>query len=263
MFQISRWPLRKRLRAATALSPAARTTLEDFEQLDPIVKVQDDGMEVTYCTPKRFVKWRVDMLFRKEPDISELISGFSAGGILIDIGADAGMHAIWAIKAHRARVFAYRPEFQKFELLDKNFAATEPGHAATVFWLPMSDQAAFTAAPHRWTTASGCESPTAHSHANRLWCAISPAITSRGVPTPASIAAPVLPWSRRQQTQASGDLVLCAARLPALRHLRRAGAWRHGRNTRAAHVKLRHHGIESQLRRKAHVLISGDTTWRC
>ena len=71
-------------------------TLEQYETINPTANLQHEGRTVTYCTPNRATKWRVDTLYTKEPDTLEWISGFSEDDVLLDIGANVGMYTIWA-----------------------------------------------------------------------------------------------------------------------------------------------------------------------
>jgi FkbM family methyltransferase len=118
-------------------------TLEEFERLQPIVNVQDGATEVTYCTPNRFAKWRVDTLFIKEPDTIDWIRSFSPGDVLVDIGANVGMYTIWAAKTRGTRVLAFEPESQNFALLNKNIVANGLGDTATAYCVALSDENAF------------------------------------------------------------------------------------------------------------------------
>lgn len=141
VFRILWWPIKKRLHEATAAS--AQITLEEYERLDPIVKVRHEDTEVIYCTPNRFAKWRVDTLFAKEPDTIDWIKSFAPADILVDIGANVGMYTVWAAKTRGARVLAFEPESQNFALLNKNIVANGLGAVATAYCVALSDETAF------------------------------------------------------------------------------------------------------------------------
>jgi len=115
-------------------------TLEQYEALTPIVVVRDGATEVTYCTPTRATKWRVDTLFTKEPDTIEWIRGFSRDDILVDIGANVGMYTIWAAQTAGVQVFSFEPESQNFGLLYKNIMLNGLSGRVTGFCAALADR---------------------------------------------------------------------------------------------------------------------------
>lgn len=146
VFRLLLWPLRKRDRhpqSATRPSPLAQLTIEDVEMINPIVTVHDGATEVAYCTPNRFAKWRVDTLFKKEPDTIEWIRSFAPEDVLVDIGANVGMYSIWAAKTRGTRVYAFEPESQNFALLNKNIVANGLSGNVTAYCLALSDETGF------------------------------------------------------------------------------------------------------------------------
>jgi FkbM family methyltransferase len=100
----------------------AGLSLEEYEKLNPRCELVHEGVPVVYATPNSATKWRVDTLFSKEPVTIEWIGGFSAGEVLIDVGANVGMYSVWAAKTRGARVFAFEPEAQNYALLNRNIA---------------------------------------------------------------------------------------------------------------------------------------------
>ena len=146
VFRILLWPFRSHGRAAQRddePSGAREISLEQYESLVPIQRVQHDGVDVVYSTPTRFTKWRVDTLFTKEPDTIEWIRTFETGDILLDIGANVGMYSIFAAKTRGIRVHAFEPESQNFALLYKNIVLNGVSDLVTGYCAALSDEEIF------------------------------------------------------------------------------------------------------------------------
>jgi len=147
VFRILQWPLRSRARADSpspeprpADAPVTALNPEDYERLEPCMRLSDGTREVLYCTPSPATKWRVETLFAKEPDTMEWLEGFQRGDVLVDIGANVGMYSIWAAAVHGARVYAFEPESQNFAVLNRNIMLNRLGGQVTAFCLALSDR---------------------------------------------------------------------------------------------------------------------------
>lgn len=138
IFRTLLWPWRNFRRSAGG-PEVPEITLEQYEALSPDQTVYDGATEVVYATPTLFTKWRVDTLFTKEPDTMEWISGFQAGEVFADIGANVGMYTIWAAKTRGIRVFAFEPEAQNYALLCRNIVINELSESVVAYCLALSD----------------------------------------------------------------------------------------------------------------------------
>jgi FkbM family methyltransferase len=118
-------------------------SLEQYEKLSPQCSVSHNGVEVKFHTPNSALKWRVDTLFTKEPSTVEWISGFAAGEVLVDIGANVGMYTIWAAKTRGTRVYAFEPESLNFGLLNRNIVLNSVGGLVKAYCLGLSDRQGF------------------------------------------------------------------------------------------------------------------------
>jgi FkbM family methyltransferase len=118
-------------------------TLEEYENIVPLCQVAHGDVEVRFHTPTSGLKWRVDTLFTKEPSTIEWISGFIAGEVLVDVGANVGMYTIWAAKTRGVRVFAFEPEAQNFGLLNRNIVLNGLGGRVKAYCAALSDRAGF------------------------------------------------------------------------------------------------------------------------
>ncbi|MGH8617883.1 MAG: FkbM family methyltransferase [Burkholderiales bacterium] len=130
---------RRKLAADPRKSAKAFVTLEQYEQIQPTATLTDGDIEVVFCTPSQHTKWRIDSFFTKEPDTLEWIRGFSAGEILVDVGANIGMYSVWAAKTRDVRVFAFEPESQNYALLYRNIVANELAQQVTGYCLALAE----------------------------------------------------------------------------------------------------------------------------
>jgi FkbM family methyltransferase len=117
-------------------------SLEEYERLNPRCELVHDGIRVVYSTPNVHTRWRVDSLLTKEPSTIAWIAGFSAGDVLVDVGANVGMYSIWAAKTRGARVYAFEPEAQNFALLNRNIVLNELAGRVSAYCAALSDTSA-------------------------------------------------------------------------------------------------------------------------
>jgi FkbM family methyltransferase len=117
-------------------------SLEQYEKLSPQCVVSHNGVDVKFHTPNSALKWRVDTLFTKERSTMEWISGFAAGEVLVDVGANVGMYTIWAAKTRSTSVYAFEPESLNFSVLNRNIVLTLGG-LVKAYCLGLSDRQGF------------------------------------------------------------------------------------------------------------------------
>jgi FkbM family methyltransferase len=72
------------------------------------------GKLIRYCISSPQSRWRVNTLFTKEPTTIDWLHSFKANDVMVDIGANIGMYAIYAGVIMGARVFAFEPESQNY-----------------------------------------------------------------------------------------------------------------------------------------------------
>lgn len=94
--------------------------LAEYEKLNPRMKVNHNGVDMTFAIPSTFTMWRVQSIHKKEPCTLEWIDSFGRGDVMVDCGANVGMYTIWAAATRGARVYAFEPEAQNYALLNKN-----------------------------------------------------------------------------------------------------------------------------------------------
>lgn len=125
----------------TEPAPDVRLTLEQYEKLQPIARVEHAGVVMTFATPSQFTLWRVQSIRSKEPWTLEWIDGFAEDEVLADVGANVGMYTVWAAATRKARVFAFEPEAQNYALLNRNLMLNGLSERATAYCLGLSDTA--------------------------------------------------------------------------------------------------------------------------
>jgi len=117
--------------------------LQQYEQLNPRCEVAWQGKRVVYLTPNSATRWRAETLFSKEPATIAWMAQLTPEDILVDVGANVGMYAIWAAGIAGARVFAFEPESQNYALLNRNIAANGLGDRVKAYCLALSDAAGY------------------------------------------------------------------------------------------------------------------------
>lgn len=117
----------------------AKISIEDYEKIDPMVRLEYAGKKIIYCIPNRQTMWRVESIQTKEPDTLEWIAKFSADDVLLDIGANVGMYTVWAAVTKGCTVISFEPEAQNFALLNKNIYANQLQDRVVAYPLAISD----------------------------------------------------------------------------------------------------------------------------
>lgn len=118
---------------------SSKLTIEQYEKLQPMVRTEHGGVNMTFSTPSQLTVWRVQSIRQKEPCTLEWIESFERDEVLVDCGANVGMYTIWAAATRGARVYAFEPEAQNYALLNRNIMLNGLGDRATAFCLGLSD----------------------------------------------------------------------------------------------------------------------------
>jgi len=117
--------------------------IEAYEKLKPAMAIPVGESRVIYATPNRMTAWRVKSFFTKEPETVAWLGEIRAGEVLVDVGANVGMYAIWAAKVAGAQVFAFEPESQNYALLNRNIVYNGLSERVIAFCVALSDHAGF------------------------------------------------------------------------------------------------------------------------
>ena len=119
---------------------APAITLAQYESMIPVMTLHEGDTRVVFATPNTHTRFRADTFFSKEPDTVEWIRGFAPEDVLVDIGANVGMYAIWAAKTRGIRVYAFEPESQNYALLYQNIVLNDLMDKVTGYCGALSDE---------------------------------------------------------------------------------------------------------------------------
>lgn len=118
-------------------------SIQEYEKLNPHMEVSVDDKRMTFSTPNSQTAWRVDSLFKKEPDTITWLESFQKDATLYDIGANVGMYSVYAATVRAVNVLAFEPESQNFALLNKNIFANNLAGTVKAYPVALSDQVDF------------------------------------------------------------------------------------------------------------------------
>ncbi len=122
--------------SALPLAPASQTPAGAADIAFP-------GGFARYATPNPITRWRVDTFFSKERDTLAWIESFDASDILVDVGANVGMYAIWAAKTRGVSVIAFEPESQNYGLLNLNIHLNGLSEKISAYCMAISERSGF------------------------------------------------------------------------------------------------------------------------
>lgn len=126
-----------------------------------VQRVNKDGNELAYWIANDTCKWRVDTLFKKEPETLRWLERLPSNAHLLDIGANVGMYTIYAAVLKSIRVTAIEPESQNFALLCKNIHLNSVQSLVMPYNIGISDKSGLTKlflSSFMWDGGSSCHS---------------------------------------------------------------------------------------------------------
>jgi FkbM family methyltransferase len=118
---------------------AAQEAIAEYERLSPVYRVDHAGRRILFSTPTGPTRWRAERLFVNEPATLDWIAGLASGEVLLDVGANVGMYAIWAAATRGVRVFALEPESQHYATLNRNIQLNGLSELVTAYCLAASN----------------------------------------------------------------------------------------------------------------------------
>lgn len=95
--------------------------------------------QLTFATPNRINRFRVDSFSAKEPETLEWIDSIPMGAVLWDIGANVGLYSCYAAKSRKCRVFSFEPSVFNLELLARNIYINDLVDRVVIVPLPLSN----------------------------------------------------------------------------------------------------------------------------
>jgi len=118
-------------------------SLKEYENFDPKCTIEVEDKKITFQTPNRLTRWRVDTLLTKEPHTIDWLNEIGPKETLLDIGANVGMYSIYAGVVRGATVIALEPESQNYSLLNINIRLNKLDHLIAAYCIGVSDKDTF------------------------------------------------------------------------------------------------------------------------
>ena len=118
-------------------------TVKHYEELRLSVGVNVEGHSLRYLTPNRRCLQRAQTLTTKEPITISWLNRIPQGSCLLDVGANVGMYTIYAGLVRNARVFAFEPEAQNYNVLCGNIRLNGLTDKVVAWSAALSDEIKF------------------------------------------------------------------------------------------------------------------------
>ena len=118
-------------------------SLKEYENFDPKCTIEVEDKKITFQTPNRLTRWRVDTLLTKEPHTIDWLNEIGPKETLLDIGANVGMYSIYAGAVRGATVIALEPESQNYSILNMNIRLNKLDHLIAAYCIGVSDRDTF------------------------------------------------------------------------------------------------------------------------
>lgn len=123
----------------TAAAPSAPPGMASPGVAQMVFKYKGD--RIVFEVPNEGIARRVQALLNDEPETMRWLEAVSIGATLLDVGANIGVHSMFAAVTRKAVVYAFEPEAQSFAILNANIAANELAGRVLAFPLALSDGA--------------------------------------------------------------------------------------------------------------------------
>ena len=98
------------------------------------------NIKLTFHSPNRLNKFRIDTFSSKEPETLNWIEKFSQGSIFWDIGANIGLYSCYAAKLKNCNVYAFEPSIFNLEILTKNVFLNQLSNNVIIISFPLIDK---------------------------------------------------------------------------------------------------------------------------
>lgn len=118
-------------------------SLNDYEKIDFIRKIEINNKVIYIATPNNITRWRADTILTKEKSTIEWISTFKPNEVLFDVGANIGIYSLFSALLRDVNVIAFEPESQNYAQLNKNIYINKISNKIQAFCLALSDKSGF------------------------------------------------------------------------------------------------------------------------
>lgn len=99
-----------------------------------------EGKPIRYVDSTPVAYSRFTSLYEREPTTMPWLESFQPGETLVDIGANIGMHAIYAAAFTGCRVFAFEPESFNYAELNKNIFVNHLSDRVSAFCMALTNE---------------------------------------------------------------------------------------------------------------------------
>ena len=99
--------------------------LKDLIEKDSYTIKSINDKKIIFFTPNAISKWRINSLFKKEPETIEWIDNFDQSKKIIfwDIGANIGIYSVYAAtKFNNIEVVSFEPSTSNLRILSRNIS---------------------------------------------------------------------------------------------------------------------------------------------
>jgi len=117
--------------------------LKDLIEKDSYTIKSINDKKIIFFTPNAISKWRINSLFKKEPETIEWIDGFDQSKKIIfwDIGANIGIYSVYAAtKFNNIEVVSFEPSTSNLRILSRNISINNLENKIKINQFPLIDK---------------------------------------------------------------------------------------------------------------------------
>ena len=117
--------------------------LKDLIEKDSYTAKDINNKKIIFFTPNAMSKWRINSLFKKEPETIEWIDGFDQSKKIIfwDIGANIGIYSVYAAtKFDNIEVISFEPSTSNLRILSRNISINKLEDKIKINQFPLIDK---------------------------------------------------------------------------------------------------------------------------
>ena len=119
------------------------TVFKEFIEEDSYTAINILAKKITFFTPTKITKWRVDTFFSKEPETLEWIDSFKNTNKIIfwDIGSNIGLYSIYAaLKHENIEVVSFEPSTSNLRSLSRNISINNLYKKIKISQFPLTEK---------------------------------------------------------------------------------------------------------------------------
>ena len=117
--------------------------LKDLVEKDSYTIKLINDKKIIFFTPNAISKWRINSLFKKEPETIEWIDSFDQSKKIIfwDIGANIGIYSVYAAtKFNDIEVVSFEPSTSNLRILSRNISINDLDSKIKINQFPLIDK---------------------------------------------------------------------------------------------------------------------------